>query len=63
MILSVLYLVKSKIYFKFMFASMKKLSLPYQFKKLLWISVPASLSAIGRFSPVSTPHWMREKST
>ncbi len=24
------------------------------------ISVPASLSAIGQFTPVSTPHWMEE---
>jgi hypothetical protein len=26
------------------------------------ISVQASLSVIGRFSPVSTPHWVHEKS-
>ncbi len=26
------------------------------------ISVTASLSVTGRFSPVSTPHWMQEKS-
>jgi hypothetical protein len=26
------------------------------------IFVPASLSVIGRFSPVSIPHWMQDKS-
>jgi hypothetical protein len=29
---------------------------------LVIIPVLASLSVIGRFSPVSTPHWMQEKS-
>jgi hypothetical protein len=54
--------VKNK--YKYLLASLKLLLIFKDCSKgRIIISVPASLSVIGRFSLVSTPHWMQEKSS
>jgi hypothetical protein len=56
-------LFKRKIDIKLLFASLKTLpnSKNYSGSRII-ISVPTSLSVIGRFSPVSASHWIQEKS-
>jgi hypothetical protein len=53
--------LKRKMHIKILLASMK--TFPYCFESRMTISLLASLSVIGRFYPVSTPHWMQEKPT
>jgi hypothetical protein len=48
-------LLKIKIHKKFLFSSLKNCS-----GSRIIISLPVSVN--GRFSPVSNPHWMQEKS-
>jgi hypothetical protein len=54
---------KRKIYVKISFVSLETLT---NYKnssgRRIIISIPAFLSFIVQFSPLSTPHWMREKS-
>ncbi len=51
---------KRKIHIKSLLASMKTLhNIKDWFGSRIKISVPASLSVIGKFSPMSIPHWMQ----